>query len=107
VDIRTMQTDAHQTAIDKGWWDDTRPIPECLMLIVSEAAEAMEAYREDQPLEWYGDGGKPEGISSELADIVIRVGDLAESLGIDLDMAVQTKMHYNDTRPYRHGGKLA
>lgn len=107
MDIADMQRDAHAIARSKGWWDEDRPVPECLMLIVSEVAEALECYRDGEPMSWYADGGKPEGMASELADVIIRVGDLAERLGIDLTMAVGEKSAYNATRPYRHGGKLA
>lgn len=48
---------------------------------------------------------KPEGVTYEFADIVIRVADLCGSLGIDLQAAVEKKMAYNTTRSYRHGGK--
>lgn len=48
---------------------------------------------------------KPVGFPSELADIVIRVCDLAGFLGIDLETAIKDKMAYNATRPHRHGGK--
>jgi len=44
-------------------------------------------------------------LPSELADIVIRVYDLAGALGIDLDAAIEVKHQYNVGRPYRHGGK--
>lgn len=33
--------------------------------------------------------------------------DLAESLGINLALAIGAKMAYNVTRPHRHGGKRA
>lgn len=48
---------------------------------------------------------KPEGIPSELADIVIRVGDASEEYGIDLGQEVLLKQSYNATRPHKHGGK--
>ncbi|OHE41493.1 MAG: hypothetical protein A2Y16_05485 [Tenericutes bacterium GWF2_57_13] len=48
---------------------------------------------------------KPEGIPSELADIVIRVMDICGYHGIDLEAAIAEKMEYNRTRPMRHGGK--
>ena len=50
---------------------------------------------------------KPEGFPIELADILIRVFDLAEAWDIDLEAALQEKMAYNETRAYRHGGKYA
>mgnify|MGYP000963931873 CR=1 FL=1 len=54
-----------------------------------------------------GHYGKMEGIPSELADVVIRVMDMCEHYGIDLEAAIAEKHAYNLTRPYRHGGKKA
>jgi len=48
---------------------------------------------------------KPEGVPSELADIVIRVFDMCGYYGIDLYAAIKEKMAYNESRPYKHGGK--
>jgi NTP pyrophosphatase (non-canonical NTP hydrolase) len=50
---------------------------------------------------------KPEGIPTELADIIIRVLDICANWGIDISAAIADKMAYNETRPYRHGGKLS
>jgi hypothetical protein len=36
---------------------------------------------------------------------VIRVGQLAHAMGIDLDEAVQVKMAHNRERTHRHGGR--
>lgn len=67
-----------------------------LALIHSEASEALEALRvNDFP-----------AFEEELADTLIRVLDLAGGLGIDMDTAVRTKLAYNRTRGYRHGGKV-
>jgi NTP pyrophosphatase (non-canonical NTP hydrolase) len=46
---------------------------------------------------------KPDGIPIELADVLIRLLDTAETLGIDLGQAVRVKAAYNRGRPYRHG----
>jgi len=43
----------------------------------------------------------------ELADIVIRVMDLAGVMKISLGAAIQAKSNYNRTRPHRHGDKKA
>jgi len=104
---------AHAMARDKGWYDpprDKRNIGEMLMLVVTEVAEAMEDYRDGnmhEAIPQTVDPGKPTGFVSEIADIVIRIGDLCGYLGIDLEGAVQRKMAYNATRPHRHGGKIA
>ncbi len=50
-------------------------------------------------------GAKPEGIPSELADVVIRCCHYAGANGIDLAEAVEEKAFYNSTRPHKHGGK--
>jgi len=44
-----------------------------------------------------------EALGKELADIVIRTGDLAGCLGIDLEAAIVQKLQFNATRPYRFG----
>jgi len=49
---------------------------------------------------------KPEGIPSELADVVIRIFDICGYYGIDLQAAIEEKMAYNESRPYKHGGKI-
>ena len=51
--------------------------------------------------------GKPQGVASELADVLIRIFDMADELDIPLAEAVIRKHAYNQTRPYRHGGKKA
>lgn len=105
-----------------------RNFGEVMALITSEVSEAFEAYRDgdDQTQISYGykdsqgnslglrtipirEGvlGKPEGIAAELADVLIRVFDYAGAYGVPLAEAVIRKHLYNQTRPYRHGGKLA
>ena len=75
------------------------------MLVVTELAEAMEAIRGgDTESEKIGGFSKVE---EELADAVIRILDYAGGHGLDLDGALAAKMRYNESRPYRHGGKLA
>jgi NTP pyrophosphatase (non-canonical NTP hydrolase) len=53
----------------------------------------------------YGFEVKPEGIPSEMADIIIRVLDIAGYYGIDIERAMLVKAKYNESRSHRHGGK--
>lgn len=97
---------AYQTAVEHGFYETPPPIPERLALIHSEVSEALEAYRDGDINLRITESGKPEGLASELADVLIRVVDLARYLDIDLDIAVDVKMSYNETRPYKHGRKV-
>jgi NTP pyrophosphatase (non-canonical NTP hydrolase) len=49
---------------------------------------------------------KPEGIPSELADVVIRIWSLCGEAEIDLGPIIVEKLNYNATRAQRHGGKV-
>jgi len=177
--IKEMQEEAGRHAKSKGFHDVETNVGELLMLIVTEAAEAMEDYRDYRKPDgiatlgyglhemhfWEDDGGgpytaqrseeeiadavagfendwaydlalpdedprslkhlsmerrgelyeaglegakqlyKPCGLASELADIIIRCGDLACRLGVDLETAILEKQKYNRTRSFMHGGK--
>jgi NTP pyrophosphatase (non-canonical NTP hydrolase) len=75
-------------------------------LIHSEVSEALECLREGSIHTEVRADGKPEGLPSELADVVIRVADLCGLLGIDMNREVDMKMRYNRSRPYKHGKAL-
>lgn len=70
--------------------------PASLASEFASGQEATEYFRSRTP-------GKPEGVPSELADIVIRVLDLADEAGIDLATVIESKLEYNNTRAFRHG----
>jgi NTP pyrophosphatase (non-canonical NTP hydrolase) len=74
----------------------------------SELSEMLEEHRDGhQPTEtYYTEKGKPEGIPSELADLIIRALHFAGIFGIDVAASVAEKHEYNLTRPHRHGGKV-
>jgi len=88
-----------------GWFDSERPFDADISLLHSEVSEAYEAYRDNEELLWFQPSGKPEGIASELADVLIRLLDTCGRLGIDLEDVVDKKLAYNVTRGYRHGNK--
>ena len=76
-------------------------ISQRLMLITSELAECCEAIRQDKLESEHLPGFT--GLEEELADVVIRVFDLAARFAPNLPDAIITKMKYNKTRPMMHG----
>jgi NTP pyrophosphatase (non-canonical NTP hydrolase) len=85
---------------------------EKLALIDTEVAEAFEDHRNHRYTTHYTDGYQrdipsPVGLGTELADVIIRVLDLAYIMGYDMETLVAEKMRYNKTRPFKHGGKSA
>lgn len=108
VGINILGGWTYQITTEKGFNDKPLNIGETLMLIVTEVAEAMEEVRDPDFTtdSMRAPDGKPIGIGSELADIVIRTMHLAERLGIDLGEEVVEKLRYNETRSFRHGKRL-
>jgi NTP pyrophosphatase (non-canonical NTP hydrolase) len=92
-DVKKLTKLCHKIAREKGFWDDERNIGEMLMLIVTELAEAMEAYRTSDK----------ENFNEEIADTFIRLFDLSGGLGIDIEKEIAKKMEKNKKRPYKHG----
>ena len=98
----------------KGW-NKNLTIPAMIANLHSEVSEAWEEYRSNWELtDVHFEHNpevpvslKPEGFSIELADLFIRLVHLCEVFNIDLESAVELKMKYNESRPYRHGGKKA
>lgn len=93
--INKLCKQAYETAKSKGWHDTPRETGTILALIHSEVSEALEADRK----------GNQEGFVEELADVCIRVFDLAGLMNIDLEKAILDKMEFNRSRPMMHGGK--
>ena len=84
----------------QGFWESDN-IGEKVALIHSELSEFLEYHRKGDP-ESDHIPGLP-GCSEELADVVIRVFDLAAHLGINLGDAIIAKSQFNLTRPFKHG----
>lgn len=102
----------HARNVEAGWWTDIntgqdlrgkdelgrdrRNVPELLCLVHSEVSEAMEGYRKNR---------MDDKLTSrtmfevELADVFIRIFDIAGAHNLDLSGAVFEKLTFNKTRP--------
>jgi NTP pyrophosphatase (non-canonical NTP hydrolase) len=85
--INEIARSQHDWVERMGWHNKT--VLEALALIGSEVGEAVNECRGDTPTEAFG---------SELADIVLRVADLAETEGVNLAEEIRAKMAINEKR---------
>ncbi len=121
--INKLAKQIHETAKAKGFYNPPPTIAEKIALIHSEVSEALEADRDNRhtpipqvtlqamhlvPNDHYkhqfGQNIK-NTFEDELADIMIRVMDLAAYKNIDLESHIRAKMRYNTLREYKHGKK--
>lgn len=98
----TLSAQCHGASVAAGWYHDPvtgepkiRNIGEMLALIHSEVSEALEGARKNLM-----DDHLPHRrmVEVELADAVIRIGDMAGYLALDLGGAIAEKMAYNQNR---------
>jgi len=101
----------HTSAYSKGFWSDAtvsgnKPdTQECAVkaaLIHGEVSEFVEAIRMPQMLPDKHLKNRAN-YEVELADIVIRVMDLAEALRVDLASVILEKIQFNKSREPMHG----
>jgi NTP pyrophosphatase (non-canonical NTP hydrolase) len=107
LSLNALRDAAYENAKAHGFHEVKRTVGDAIMLIVTEAGEAFEAYREGAPVNEmrYEPNGKPVGVPSEIADIIIRCLDFSGEYGIDIERAVLEKMKFNLSRPFKHGNK--
>lgn len=122
--INRLSKEIHSNNQAKGFYDDKKNIGEMLCLIHSEVSEALESDRKgnyaamtdtlwqdmyrDNDDDYFKHAFKEyckDTFEDELADVMIRVMDLAAFMGVDLEKHIKAKMEYNALRPYKHGKK--
>ena len=97
----------HEMSVKHGWWIEERKFPEIIALCHSELSESLEEYRNGKPMDYRnGNDPKPEGIAVEMVDCMVRIMDYLAKEGVDIDAVMEEKLQYNETRPFRHGGKV-
>lgn len=108
MDIRSLTKDVRELNIAKGWRTPPNTFAEYIALAHSELSEALEAWRDRRitgALSWTREDGKPMGVGPELADSLIRIIDMCDVFGINLEYEVNRVLAHGWTRPYQHGGR--
>lgn len=104
--FKELMEQAGKTAVAKGWWVQPKTFIECMAFAMGRVAKAIEYSREGHRLNrvWM-EGEKPCGVAVEMADAIIYLMDTAHALQIPLADALERKLNYNDTIPYKAGRK--
>jgi NTP pyrophosphatase (non-canonical NTP hydrolase) len=104
MNLTELQKEIFEINRANGWHEDERRPLEYHALITSEVAEATECVRSGEDEYWFRDT-KPEGEAYEIADVIIRCLDYAESREWNMSELIKAKLEYNKTRGHRHGNK--
>ena len=122
MNLNELAKEAHQIAVEHGWWEKEPSFGDLVDLMHSELSEALEEYRAGRDMVWYActegtpehpcdpkdiydcemsgqeascayRSEKPEGIAVELADCIIRILDWMGKEQMDAD-----KLMYESTQ---------
>jgi NTP pyrophosphatase (non-canonical NTP hydrolase) len=102
MDLYELPKEIRKVNARNGWcdvlpksWNEKFIVPAKLFQIVVEVVEAFREWEKENL----------ENFVEELADVVIRAIDLAESLGLPIIDPMLKKIEKNKSRPWKHGGK--
>lgn len=98
-----VQNEVKAVNVEHGWWDESLHDAVRIALMHSELSEALEGLR-------HGNGPSDHipqynAMEEELADVIIRIMDIAEIRGYRVAQAVLAKIEFNRGRAFKHGGK--
>lgn len=97
MNYNDLSTKAHENAVRHGFWEKRLSNGHCLMLVITEVAELVEADRKNMRantgmserlisihgFNWFYQNYVKGSVEEEFADIAIRLFDLAGAWGID------------------------
>ena len=96
MNYNKLAEEAHVNAVKHGFWETKVSNEHCLMLVITEIAEMVEADRVSRKANTAAYNEMPNKqigferfikntVEDEMADIVIRLADLAGALGVNFD----------------------
>ncbi len=97
MDVSEIQTRLRQFSSERDW-DQFHSPKNLAMALAAEAGELVELFQwltEAQSMELAKDESKLSRVGEEVADVLIYLLRLTDKLGIDLDLAVEQKIHSN------------
>lgn len=100
--IEWFKNQCNRIAQEHGWNDKPVEKGVDIALMHSELSEALEGIRKDLQSDHIPGFSMEE---EEMADVLVRIFHYSAKHKLRLGMALLAKMTFNETRPYRHGGK--
>jgi NTP pyrophosphatase (non-canonical NTP hydrolase) len=92
---------SHKQAVDKGFWEKPLTFDMAMALIISEIAEALEAYRKGRVNpDWNDIQAVKDSFEVEIADAIIRIYDWCGSKDYELESYTSTVNWSKDNEGY-------
>ena len=96
---------SHKQACDKGFWETPLTFDMAMALIISEIAEALEAYRKGRVNpDWNDQDAIKNAFETEIADAIIRIYDWCGGKGYELEEETVRIYNWNEDEGYNFMG---